>query len=99
MVEITATYGQGEYSLEMHGHATGSPEVCAACSSLAGAFSGWCSNSRSAWGVSVEEKEGSYTASAQGGQDLETALDTTIAGLFRVEAARPDLVHVSVKKS
>lgn len=98
MVKATAEYGRVEYRLRMTGHATGRPDVCAACSALAGAFAGWCSASSKAWDVDIKEDTGNFLASAQGGQDLETALDTAVAGILRIEASYPDLVYVSVKK-
>ena len=49
MTRVRLTQEPGKrYTLTCEGHATGSPEVCAAISCLAGSLEGWVENSPSA---------------------------------------------------
>lgn len=81
------------FLVSCQGHATGSPEMCAAISCLVGMLEGWLENS----GYHVLEcrvEPGDVCIRFQGGMICKTAFDVICTGFLRLEAT--DNVHISV---
>ncbi len=94
------------YALTCEGHATGSPEVCAAISCLAGSLEGWVENSPSADAQQLEVRPGFvqivFTPAAGPGSAplvCQGVYDLLQIGFLRLEAAAPDFLCVEREES
>mgnify|MGYP002522054112 FL=1 len=102
MTRVRLTQDPGRhYAVTCEGHATGSPEVCAAISCLVGSLEGWVENSPSADVQHMEIRPGFvqivFTPAA--GPDsaplvCQGVYDLLQIGFLRLEAAAPDLLCV-----
>jgi len=99
-VRLTQEPGR-HYALTCEGHATGSPEVCAAISCLAGSLEGWVENSPSADVQHLEVRPGFvqivFTPAAGPGSAplvCQGVYDLLQIGFLRLEAAAPDFLCV-----
>ncbi len=91
------------YALTCEGHATGSPEVCAAISCLAGSLEGFVEHSPCAEAQRLEVRPGFVQivfAPAEGSgpaaQMCRGVYDLLRIGLLRLAAAAPEHVFVKV---
>lgn len=102
MTRVRLTQEPGRhYALTCEGHATGSPEVCAAISCLAGSLEGWVENSPSADAQQLEIRPGfvQITFAPADGTDgavmaCQGVYDLLQIGFLRLEAAAPDFLCV-----
>ena len=101
MTNVRLTRGAGEhYALECEGHATGSPEMCAAISCLAGSLEGWAENSPDVEVQRLEVGPGrveiAFCPAAWPGSDAACrgVYELLRAGFLRLEAAGPEFLSV-----
>lgn len=92
MTQVYLERKGGTFLVSCTGHATGSPEMCAAISCLIGTLDGWLENS----GGCVERRvePGNVLLRFRGGSDCRTAFEMATTGFFRLQAT--DSAHISV---
>jgi len=102
MVNITFKSGGGKYRLEMEGHATKNPAVCAACSALAYTFLGWAANADligKARLRDVEDKQGYMRLEFESeAPEAETVSEAIMLGFLQIEQAHPELVSITEER-
>ncbi|MEA4934256.1 MAG: ribosomal-processing cysteine protease Prp [Lawsonibacter sp.] len=97
MTRIYAEAEGGRYLLNLDGHATGSPEVCAAVSGLVYALAGYVTNAERDGFATVyhmETESGKAVLHCHGDRRVEAAYDMAIIGLQQIEKQYPQLVKV-----
>lgn len=96
MVEVYCEQDGSRYIVSARGHATGSPETCAAVSALLQTLEGWCLNEETVTLAYSRVESGSVTLEFVGVDKAETAYDIIVTGFLRLMATDPELVHVDV---
>lgn len=91
MVEIRweSGYARG-LTITARGHATGSPEYCAAISALLGAWSTVCDERNG----EVTEESGEYRGHCKDGVEQYAAFRCVLGGLRRIEETAPEYIRV-----
>jgi len=96
MVGITFYAQDGEYQISAEGHATGSPECCAAVSCMLTALAGWISNNRehvkSSRPPRIELNSGNATILFLGDKYADAAFRLTVIGLVQLAKSYPQYV-------
>lgn len=87
------------YSVIAKGHATGSPEVCAAVSGLLYALAGYVKNKKkslyaSEWSID----SGDVFILFRGGENAKAVYDMTVIGLLQIAKSHPDYINVELQE-
>lgn len=95
MTEVKCEKLRDMYTVRAKGHATGSPEVCAAVSGLLYALAGYVENNRHAlmyerWSMD----SGDVDVTFRGGERAEAVYQMTLIGLLQIEKSYPEYIHV-----
>lgn len=97
MTQVTYGGDGSWHYLRAAGHATGSPEVCAAVSGLVYALAG-CLKSLERQGRAEVRlcslESGDAVLDAEGGAELDGAFDTAVIGLLQIAQKYPEFVRV-----
>ena len=95
MTQVYLEQNGRRFTVSSQGHATGSPEVCAAASCLIYTLAGWLHNSA----VLVLEERLNNDASAflcfRGGDSAETAFDMVCVGFLQLAQEYPEYISVN----
>lgn len=96
MTRVYAERDGNRYTIYANGHATGSPEVCAAISGLLYALAGYVRNASDGSTLSYDERleSGNVQLHFRGGEGAGGAFDMAVIGLKQIEAKYPELVSV-----
>lgn len=86
------------FKVRARGHAEGSPEVCAAISSLLYALAGYLENDKKITTISRKLDSGDVYISFYGGIRAWTVYDMTLIGLMQIEKSHPDHIKVDCKE-
>ena len=89
----------GRCLLALDGHATGSPEMCAAISGIVYALAGYLANAERDGFAEVyrmELESGKVRIHCHGDDRVTAACEMAIIGLRQLEQAHPELVHVEL---
>lgn len=93
MTEIYMEQVGNRYTLVAQGHATGSPETCAAISGVIYALAGYLRNrGEEPWCWLVES--GEVWLEWSGGEEAQAAYDLCLIGLMQIARAQPEFVRV-----
>lgn len=96
MIKGSMTAKGGEYRLQLLGHATGSPQVCAAVSGIVYALAGWLNNDSVHQtrppGITLES--GLSEITAYGDSYVETAFELAEVGLLQIAKQYPEYLCV-----
>lgn len=88
---------EGAYLICADGHASGSPEVCAAVSGLMYALSGYFLNTSRIQAFENSLSSGHARLRWQGGAEAKAVFDLCVIGFLQIAAAHP--ACISVKRS
>ena len=91
----------GRCLLTLDGHATGSPDVCAAVSGLVYALAGYLSNAElegRAEVYALELESGKVRIHCHGDDRVTAACEMAIIGLRQLEKAHPDLLQMDLQE-
>ncbi len=100
MTEIRMERGGGRYALTARGHATGSPQVCAAISALVYALAGYLENVRGTVQVGESRLDsGDARLCWSGGTRAEAAYELAAVGLCQLAKRYPRYVACSVDET
>lgn len=96
MTQVYAERDGNRYTIYANGHATGSPEVCAAISGLLYALAGYVRNASDGSTLAYDERleSGNVQLHFRGGEGAGGAFDMAVIGLKQIEAKYPELVSV-----
>lgn len=96
MTRVYAKRDGNRYTIYANGHATGSPEVCAAISGLLYALAGYVRNASGGSTLAYDERleSGNVQLHFRGGEGAGGAFDMAVIGLKQIEAKYPELVSV-----
>lgn len=96
MTRVYAERDGNRYTIYANGHATGSPEVCAAISGLLYALAGYVRNASDGSTLAYDERleSGNVHLHFRGGEGAGGAFDMAVIGLKQIEAKYPELVSV-----
>lgn len=96
MTRVYAERDGNRYTIYANGHATGSPEVCAAISGLLYALAGYVRNASDGSTLAYDERleSGNVQLHFRGGEGAGGAFDMAVIGLKQIEAKYPELVSV-----
>lgn len=96
MTRVYAERDGNRYTICANGHATGSPEVCAAISGLLYALAGYVRNASDGSTLAYDERleSGNVQLHFRGGEGAGGAFDMAVIGLKQIEAKYPELVSV-----
>lgn len=101
MTQVYAELEGGRCLLVLDGHATGSPEVCAAISSLVYALAGYLTNAgRDGYAevYSMELVAGRVRLHCHGNDEVTGACKMAIIGLRQLEKQYPELLQVDFRE-
>lgn len=100
MTKVYAERDGNRYIIIAQGHATGSPEVCAAISGILYALAGYVRNAADGSALSYDERLGSGSVHLHfcGGEGAAGAFDMAVIGLKQIEAKYPDLLQVEYRE-
>lgn len=94
MTEVYAAGSGDRFLITAYGHATGSPEVCAAVSTLLTALAGYLHNDREIETLECELAPGCGFLEFRGGERARAVYDMTVIGLLQLEKAQPEHLRV-----
>ena len=94
MTECVARRGPEGLSLEVSGHATGHPEVCAGASALLYALAGWVRNREDPDAGAVVLEDGHGVVSLRDGPEAWAVFEAVVIGLLQIELAEPGAIRV-----
>lgn len=99
MTSVYAERDGNRYTIAAQGHATGSPEVCAAISGILYALAGYVRNADDGSTLAYYERleSGIVDLSFRGGPGAEGAFDMAVIGLKQIEAQYPDFLRVEYR--
>lgn len=89
---------EGAYLICADGHASGSPEVCAAVSGLMYALSGYFLNTSRIQAFENILLSGHARLRWQGGAEAKAVFDLCVIGFLQIEAAHPACISVKCAK-
>lgn len=100
MTEIYAERDGNRFTINAQGHATGSPEVCAAISGILYALAGYVHNASDGSTISYDErlKSGFVYLDFHGGPGAAGAFDMAVIGLKQIEARYPEFLRVEYRE-
>lgn len=100
MTKVYAEKDGSRYSIFANGHATGSPEVCAAISGILYALAGYVRNAADGSTLAYDERleSGSVRLHFRGGAGAEGAFDMAVIGLKQIETQYPELLQVEYRE-
>ena len=100
MTKVYAERDGNRYTVHAQGHATGSPEVCAAISGILYALAGYVRNATDGSTIEYDERleSGSVNLHFCGGPGAAGAFDMAVIGLKQIEAKYPDLILVEYRE-
>ena len=102
MTQVYAELEGGRCLLALDGHATGSPEMCAAISGIVYALAGYLSNGERDGFAEVyhmELESGRVRIHCRGDDRVTAACEMAIIGLGQLGKARPDLIQMDLQES
>lgn len=82
------------YTVAAKGHATGSPEVCAAVSGLLYALAGYAQNEKGVGRLHGRIEPGDFSLTFDGDERAEAVYSMTLIGLFQIEKSHPEYIKV-----
>lgn len=96
MTEVYAERDGNRFLISANGHATGSPEVCAAVSGLIYALAGYVRNASDNSTLSYDERlaSGNVCIRFRGGEGAVGAFEMAVIGLKQIEAKYPEFLRV-----
>lgn len=94
MTSVNVSSLNGRYIIQAEGHATGSPEVCAAISGIIYALAGALNNSETIRSEEVSVESGKIRIEFYGGDDAEAMYLMTTIGLMQIAEAYPQYIEV-----
>ncbi len=100
MTYVYCDVGDEKYFLRAVGHAEGSPEVCAAVSSIVYALAGYLENAKALNTAEVYDQklESGDVEIYFGGDDTARAVfEMAVIGIMQIAKAHPELVQVDLK--
>ncbi len=100
MTKVYAERDGNRHILYARGHATGSPEVCAAISGILYALAGYVRNAddNSTLAYSYRLESGDVALDFRGGADARGAFEMAVIGLKQIEAKYPTLLSVEIRE-
>ena len=100
MTKVYAERDGNRYVLHAAGHATGSPEVCAAISGILYALAGYVRNDADGSTLAYDERleSGEANLHFRGGAGAAGAFEMAVIGLKQIEARYPDLLQVEFRE-
>jgi len=100
MTRVYAERDGNRYSIFANGHATGSPEVCAAVSGILYALAGYVRNASDGSTLAYDEKleSGNVRLHFRGGAGAGGAFDMAVIGLKQIAAQYPDFLRVEYRE-
>lgn len=99
MTKVSIKRGGGRCLLSAKGHATGSPEVCAAISSIIYAFAGYMTNAmrdRYVEFYTWKMDSGDVLLDFNGDAGTDAAFEMVVIGLRQIEQSFPEFICVSL---
>lgn len=95
MTKVYLEQSGKRYFVSSQGHATGSPEVCAAASCLVYTLAGWLHNSDAQ--VQKEQLgDGSAMLVFSGGDNVEAVFDAICVGFLQLQQEHPEYISAQV---
>jgi len=94
MTEVIARRGPEGLSLEVSGHATGYPAVCAGASALLYALAGWVRNREEPDAGAVVLEDGHGVVTLRDGPEAWAVLEAVVIGLLQIQLAEPAAIRV-----
>lgn len=100
MTKVYAERDGNRYTVHAQGHATGSPEVCAAISGILYALAGYVRNATDGSTIAYDERldSGSVHLHFCGGPGAAGAFDMAVIGLKQIEAKYPDFLLMEYRE-
>lgn len=95
MTKVYMEQAGNHYTVTCKGHATGSPEMCAAISCLVYTLAGWLSN-RTALVLEQKLEPGDICLSFVGGQNCEAVFDMVTIGFLQLQQGDPEHIDVDL---
>lgn len=93
MTRGTITFDGKNLTLSLYGHATGSPEVCAAISGIAGALAGWVLNHPGAEPATIRLEDGeAYIRAVRPDLRCRVAFEMAEIGLLQIARQYPEFL-------
>lgn len=93
MTEVSYGRGARRQTLRVTGHATGSPEVCAAVSGIVYSLMGYLAN-YGGTDCQVEAEDGRAAIAAGRSEALDAAFSTAVIGLSQIALQHPEYVTI-----
>lgn len=96
MTRVYAEKDGDRYQIFARGHATGSPEVCAAISGILYALLGYVKNAQDGSTLAYSDRisSGNVAIDFRGGESAEAVFDMAVIGLCQIEKSCPEYIHV-----
>ncbi|MDY3701883.1 MAG: hypothetical protein SO107_14830 [Flavonifractor plautii] len=96
MTRVRAMRCGDHYAVHARGHATGSPQVCAAISGLLYALAGYARNA--GYGLRERLDSGDVYMEFRGGAGMEAAYDMAVIGLMQIAAQYPEYLEIEAER-
>lgn len=97
MIQVTLSRKQTHFIVSAYGHATGSPEMCAAVSCLIGTLDGWIRNAGDDAQIHKEQMGcGNAFLEWSGEASSMAVFDAVRIGFLQLELSEPSLISVIV---
>lgn len=96
MTKVYCEKDGNRYTVTARGHATGSPEVCAAISGILYALLGYVKNAQDESTIAYSDRlsSGDVAIDFRGGENAEAVFNMTVIGLLQIEKSYPEYIEV-----
>ncbi len=95
MTRVELRFG-AEYSVSADGHATGSPQLCAAVSCLLYTLAGWLNTTKREQITEMRLEDGSARLAWKGGAGSETVMELMLIGFLQLRKTEPERISVEI---
>ena len=95
MTRVKLHFG-AEYAVEAEGHATGSPQLCAAVSCLLYTLAGWLNTTKREQITEMKLEDGNARLAWSGGAGSETAMELMLIGFLSLRETEPERISVEI---
>lgn len=95
MTRVELHFG-AEYSVSADGHATGSPQLCAAVSCLLYTLAGWLNTTKREQTTEMKLEDGNARLAWSGGAGSETVMELMLIGFLQLQKTEPERISVEI---
>lgn len=96
MTSVYCEKDGNRYIISARGHASGSPEVCAAISGIMYALLGYVKNAQDESTIAYSDRvySGDVAIEFRGGENARAVYDMAVIGLLQIEKSHPEYIRV-----